>query len=251
MQAVIELARTARERRTKPLKTPLAEIVVYQPDKQYVDDLKSLETYITTEMNLKQITYKMEKASQIIKLRAVPDQKRLGARLRKEMGPVLAAVKMLGTTDIENFEKTGTMTVAGHVLDTEDVKVVREFAGDTTQYESAYDDTVLIVLNVKEDPLLEREGTMRSVVNKVQRLRKAAGLSPIDKDVIVYYSVSSDDQNGKTVLAVIAEFLDKIQVETNSTLMPMPSEEVKGVIESSSSKVNEAKFELKLVRKTQ
>lgn len=93
MQAVIELGRVARERRTKPFKTPLSEIIVYQQDKQYVDDLKSLESYIISEMNVKQITYKMETASQIIKLRAVPDQKRLGTRLRKDMGAVLNAVK--------------------------------------------------------------------------------------------------------------------------------------------------------------
>lgn len=92
---------------------------------------------------------------------------------------------------------------------------------------------------------------MRVVVNRVQRLRKAAGLSPIDKDVVVYYSVNPAEQNGKVVLDVISEYLDKIQSETNSVLAPMPNPEPKDVIESGSSKVNEARFELKLVRKTQ
>jgi len=59
MQAVIELGRVARERRTKPIKTPLAEIIVYQQDKQYVEDIKCLESYITSELNIKQITYQM------------------------------------------------------------------------------------------------------------------------------------------------------------------------------------------------
>jgi len=84
MQTVIELARVARERRTKPLKTPLAEIVVYQQDATYVQDLKRLESYILSEMNIKQVTYKAEAATGIIKLKVKPDQRRLGQRLRTE-----------------------------------------------------------------------------------------------------------------------------------------------------------------------
>jgi len=190
----------------------------------------------------------VEAASQVVKLRAVPDQRRLGQRLRKEMGAVLNALKGMSTTDLEVFEKNGSMTVLNHLLDSEDVKLVREFVGDTTNFESAYDSTVLIVLNVKEDPLLEREGIMRAVVNRVQQLRKAAGLSPID-NVTVYYHVAAESESDKIVGEVLTEYMTKIQTETNTKLLPLPSTgEIANVVESSSSKVHEVKFELKLVK---
>jgi len=167
------------------------------------------------------------------------------------MAPVLAAIKELSNDDLEKFEKTGSMTVAGQVLDSNDVKLVREFVGDKNTFESAYDSTVLIVLNVKEDPQLLREGIMRAMINRVQRLRKAAGLSPIDKDILVYYNVvPSDTANGKLVSDVLKEFLDKVQSETNSTLTPLPAEGVTAGVLESASKVHEVRFELKLTRKT-
>ena len=52
MQRVIELARTLRERRAKPLKQPLARLVVVHPDPGFLADLDGrLRAYILSEVS--------------------------------------------------------------------------------------------------------------------------------------------------------------------------------------------------------
>jgi len=141
------------------------------------------------------------------------------------------------------------MTIKGHTLDALDVPLVREFSGDTTRYESAYDSDVLIVLDLKEDPALEREGLMRTVVNRVQRLRKAAGLAATDSNIVVYYTLP-DSSEGKAVVVAINEHLQKIETETHTKLVSGTAPAAEHVLDSSSSEVNDAKFDLQLVRKS-
>lgn len=46
MRSVIDLGRYIREQKNLPLKTPLRELIVINPDVQYRDDIRSLEGYI-------------------------------------------------------------------------------------------------------------------------------------------------------------------------------------------------------------
>ena len=52
MQQVIELSRTLRERRAKPLKQPLAKLIVIHPDRGLLADLEGrLRSYIISEVS--------------------------------------------------------------------------------------------------------------------------------------------------------------------------------------------------------
>ena len=46
MRSVIDLGRYIREQKNLPLKTPLRELIVINPDPQFREDVKSLEGYI-------------------------------------------------------------------------------------------------------------------------------------------------------------------------------------------------------------
>lgn len=72
---------------------------------------------------------------------------------------------------------------------------------------------MLILLDIKKYPELEQEGLAREVINRVQRLRKKAGLLPTD-DIYMYYRITNDPDNElKTVMdsqtAVIVKVLKK------------------------------------------
>ena len=84
MQAVIELGRVLRDRKTMPLKYPLPELVVIHKDQQYLDDVNSLKSYVLDELNIKKLTTSSEKADYNVTLRAEPDHKTLGFRLKGE-----------------------------------------------------------------------------------------------------------------------------------------------------------------------
>ena len=49
LQTVIELTRTIRERNTLPLRVPLKELVIYNADQEYLDDIKALSSYVEEE----------------------------------------------------------------------------------------------------------------------------------------------------------------------------------------------------------
>ena len=82
MQAVIELGRVLRDRKTMPLKYPLPELVVIHQDQQYLDDVASLQSYVLEELNIKHLTMSSQKTDYNVTLRAEPDHKTLGARLK-------------------------------------------------------------------------------------------------------------------------------------------------------------------------
>ena len=86
--------------------------------------------------------------------------------------------------------------IEGVVFTEEEVKVHRAFNGDTKTQEAMWEKDLLILLDCERDQTLIQKGICREVNNRVQKLRKSAGLKVSD-DVVVYYSY--DDDNHKNV----------------------------------------------------
>jgi len=253
MQAVIELGRLARERRRRPLKQPLLEFVVYQSNQEFLDDVKALENYILDELNVRSLTLKLEKGGAAIALKAVPDQKRLGQRFRGDRRKMEEAISKLSHPMLESFEASGEVKVEGHVLTKEDITLVREFTGDTSTYEAAWNEQVLTVLHVSPGEELELEGHMREVQNRVQRLRKAASLQSGDSRVItVYWALSHAQSKEATdsagaVRRAIALHLNELQKKTKSVLVEGAVPQGSQVLQQGTSKVNNVDFTVSLV----
>lgn len=53
---------------------------------------------------------------------------------------------------------------------------------------------MLVLLDVQRYPELEQEGVAREVINRVQRLRKKAGLLPTD-EINMYYRLTNDPEH--------------------------------------------------------
>lgn len=75
MQAVVELGRVMRDRRTLPVKYPVSEIIVIHKDKKCLDAIKSLEDFILSELNVRKLTLSSDKEKYGVTLRAEPDHK--------------------------------------------------------------------------------------------------------------------------------------------------------------------------------
>lgn len=190
MQKVIELARIIRDRHAKPVKTPLRELTVVHPDDDFLSDLVGdLKEYVTEEINVRTIS-SCNDPSKFANVRAEPDWASLGKRLGKDMGRVAKAVKGMGESDISMFESSGSISLEGHVLCTGDIKVVRDFkqpAGTSSEeIDAAGDGDVLVVLDLVPDESLVMAGLAREMVNRIQKMRKAAGLTITDR-VDVYH----------------------------------------------------------------
>ncbi|XP_031488181.1 isoleucine--tRNA ligase, cytoplasmic [Nymphaea colorata] len=197
MMTVIDLARNIRERHNKPLKTPLKEMVVVHPDTGFLEDITGkLREYVMEELNVRSVVPCSDPLT-YASLRAEPEYSVLGKRLGKAMGVVAKEIKAMSQADILAFEKSGGVTFAGHRLELSDIKVVREFKrpANTTEKEidAAGDGDVLVVLDLRPDESLFESGVAREVINRVQKLRKKAGLEPTDT-VEVYYEPCDENK---------------------------------------------------------
>jgi len=182
MATVIELARVIRERHSRGVKTPLRRLTVVHPDQDFLADLSGeLAAYVTEEVNVQSLTCTDDVAAHA-NVRCEPNWAALGKRLGKSMGAVAAALKALSPAAIAQFEAEGRMQAGGVELAAGDVTVVREFkppAGGEA-VDAAGDGDVLVILTLDVDEELAGAGLAREAAARVQKGRKAAGLSAGD-----------------------------------------------------------------------
>ncbi|KAI9708879.1 MAG: isoleucine--tRNA ligase [Chrysothrix sp. TS-e1954] len=195
MQRVIELARWCREQRTIGLKQPLKSVVVIHPDPTYLDDIKQLSTFITEELNIRDLILSSDEDKYNVQYTASADWPTLGKKLKKDAQTVKKALPSVPSSAIKDFVSTGSITVDGIALSREDLVIKRSLPVSETSKDllTATDDSVLIILDCAIYPSLLEEGLAREIINRVQRLRKKAGLVPTD-DVKMEYRVLRDPE---------------------------------------------------------
>lgn len=196
MQRVIDLARVSRERRTIGLKTPLKTLVVINHDQQYLDDIKSLENYICEELNVRDLVLTTDEAKYNVVYSATADWPVLGKKLKKDMARVKKGLPKLTSTDVQEYVKQKFILIDGIRLEEGDLVVRRGVPEDESSknLEINTDSDVLTLLDTEPHPELAEEGLAREIINRVQRLRKKAGLQPTD-DIKMEYEVLSDADN--------------------------------------------------------
>lgn len=249
MQTVVELGRVIRDRRTLPMKYPLKEVVVIHKDPSVLQDVTSLQNYIKEELNVRTVTVTSDKCKYGVMLRAEPDHKVLGLRLKGAFKTILAAIKDLTDDQLVAFQQTGQIEVAGHQLSTEDLRLIYVFdktSDDTpNQYEAHSDNNILVLLDVSPEESMFDEGLAREVMNRVQRLRKKAKLMPSD-DITIFY------KTGGTLTNVIVEFRDFIFATIKQPMVPFtvspPSGSGINVIATDTTKIKDDDLELVLVQ---
>ncbi|EJP60715.1 isoleucyl-tRNA synthetase [Beauveria bassiana ARSEF 2860] len=196
MQKVIELARVSRERRSIGLKTPLKTLVVLHHDQQYLDDAKSLEDYITEELNIRDLVLTSDEGKYGVQYSVTADWPVLGKKLKKDMARVKKALSSLTSEQCQGYVRDKEILVDGIKLEEGDLVVRRGVKEDETAktWETNTDSDVLTLLDVHVYEGLAQEGLAREVINRVQKLRKKAGLQQTD-DVKMEYQMLSDPES--------------------------------------------------------
>lgn len=216
MQAVIELGRVVRDRKAMPIKHPLPEVIVIQK-KEYLADIKSLENFILGELNVRTLTLSSNKQKYGVTMRAEPDHKILGARLKNDFKEVMQLLKQLTDAQIEEGLKRGTFQIKDHEILVEEVRIIFEFSGsDSEKFEAHSDNEVLILMDMVPDKELIEEGIAREIINRVQKLKKKAQLIPTDP-VGVYFTCSD---SASKVQSVAISHREYIETAIKSTFNP-------------------------------
>lgn len=255
MQKVIEMARISRERRSIGLKSPLKSLVVIHQDQQYLDDVKSLEGYILEELNVQTLVLSSDEDKYNVQYSVTADWPTLGKKLKKDAQKVKKALPSLTSDDVKRFVSEKKILVDGIELVEGDLVVKRGVKEDdgSQGLEPNADNDVLTILDANLYPELAEQGLGREIVNRLQRLRKKAGLVPTD-DVKMEYAVLADpDQVG-----IDKAFESQSQVIEKAVRRPLekhvgadgkaPSGDEAGMILQEEQEVQNATFLLRLLK---
>lgn len=91
-----------------------------------------------------------------------------------------------------DFIKTRKMVIEGVELTDENLQVSRYFDdAQSSQYEASFDREAVVIMDIIMDKTLIEEGLAREIMNRIQRLRKKAGLVQTDS-VEYYYRLEKD-----------------------------------------------------------
>lgn len=203
MQELILLGRQKRNQTGIKVKTPMQSLTIIHQDQSLLDGISKLESYIKTELNIKDIKYSTEE-EKYIKLYAKPNSRVLGKRLGKSFGKFMGLIKNIDSKTLKEFESTGTMTLEGELLGPDDIFVYREPKEGAEVLSNRW---ITIDMDTKLTPQLINEGLAREVVNRIQKSRKDLNFNVDDR---IQIKVKSSDE----LRAVIEGFLDYIKKET-------------------------------------
>lgn len=267
MQAVIELTRNIRERNNLSfkvsvtrgreidiiyklfVKVPLKELLVFHPDPQYLSDVESLQRYVESELNVRDVVLTSDETLSGVRYRAVADWPVLGRKLRKDLGKVKNALPNVSSDDVKAYVNTGKLYVDGIELVAGDLTIQRYLelpSGAEGRYGTHTDNDVVVRLDIQVHPDLQGEWLARELTNRVQKLRKKAGLQATD-DVDVYYKF--EDGTGGELIAALAEHSDIIKKTIGSLPKDLSERQEGDAVIEEEQEVADVKFLLCLVRK--
>tara|TARA_B100001778_G_C18585578_1_gene629678 strand:- start:311 stop:2071 length:1761 start_codon:yes stop_codon:yes gene_type:complete len=206
MQSIIEMGRVIRERRNKPIKLPLSRALIVHSDERFLNSLSAhLTEYVKSELNIQNLEITNE-ASKYISRKAQPNFATLGKRAGKRMKSLKSKVENFSDAEIERLRVVGEIEVDGMKLGADDVLTKYEFNRKLGDDEDAICDAdgLMLCLNLDVDQTLQDEGLAREVVNRVQKLRKSAGLFVHDA-IDIFYRVEGGPPDAKTdILRILA-----------------------------------------------
>jgi len=226
----------------------LKELLVFHHEKEYLDDVRSLQRYIQSELNVRDVVVTSEEITAGVRYRAVADWAVLGRKLRSNLGKVKNALPGLSSDEVRSYTQTGRLTVAGIELVEGDLVVQRyiELPEGEGSYATQTDNDVVVRLDIQVHPELAGEWLARELISRVQKLRKKAGLQATD-DVEVYYRF--EEGAGAELRNAMGEHAEVIERTVRSVPADVSERRAaSNVIIEEEQEVAETKFLLSLVR---
>lgn len=227
----------------------MKELLVFHPDPQYFADVKPLQRYIESELNVRDVVFSSDESLSGVRYRAVADWAILGRKLRKDLGRVKAALPNVTSDAVREYISTGKLTVDGIELVAGDLTVQRYLELPSSaegQYATHTDTDVVVRLDIQVHADLQGEWLARELTNRVQKLRKKAGLQATD-DVEIFYRF--DEGEGGDLRTAITEYTDIIRKTVGN--VPVDVKERKAgapVLIEEEQEVADVKFMLYLAR---
>jgi isoleucyl-tRNA synthetase len=200
---VVELGRGSRKESGTRTRQPLKRLVALGLNKKEREMLKNIEGIVLEEINVKELTFD-DRESLYFEYRAEPDFKKIGPRFGGKAKAVAEAIKSLQGEKVAELNKTGDIRLdldSGSVtVKSEDVKIK---LNSRDGFSVMADGQLKVALDLSLDDELLAEGNARELVNKIQNLRKSAGLEVTDRVALGV----SDNPESRRALSRFGEYV--------------------------------------------
>ncbi len=153
----------------------------------------------------------------LVHLSAKANFRKLGPTLGSEMQTVAAGIAALGADDLAGILDGGSVEVAGHVIDLDDL-IVERAPVEGVIVETGADFACALDTTLDDDLVLE--GVAREIVSRVQKLRREAGLDVVDRISLTWHSPDPE------VVAAFDTHHDVIAGEVLATSVSAASAEI-------------------------
>ncbi|WP_430614781.1 isoleucine--tRNA ligase [Flavobacterium sp. JP2137] len=221
-QTVSSLVLSLRKKEMIKVRQPLQKVMIPVLDELQREELMAVSDLIMAEVNVKEIEL-IDDASGVLVKQIKPNFKTLGPRFGKDMGLIASKIQAFSSADISEIEKNGNIYVQlaenSIILTLSDVEITSQ---DIEGWLVANSDGITVALDITITEELRKEGIARELINRIQNLRKDAGLEVTDKIKVVL-------QDQTTIKAAVLDNEDYIKSETLTHTLEFVSEVVDGV----------------------
>jgi isoleucyl-tRNA synthetase len=206
-QRICSLALSIRKKEKIRVRQPLQKILLPILDASFIAQIDDVKDLILSEINVKELEYVLD-SSGLLKKKAKPNFKTLGAKMGKDMKIAADFIQNLSHDAINDIEKNGSFQIKvesiTYELTADDMLILTE---DIEGWKVANDEDITVALDVNLNPSLIAEGTARDLVNRIQNIRK-------DKDFNVTDRINITIEEHDAIKLSIEKFAAYIQEET-------------------------------------
>lgn len=215
-QKITSMVLALRRKVNIKVRQPLQSIMIpaaSAEQKLYIEAVKDL---IMNEVNVKDLTFVEGNGVLVKKVKC--NFRTMGKKFGKLMKGIAAQMAELSQEDIEKLETSGSLelTVDGEkvVVDVADVEIISE---DIPGWLVSNEGNLTVALEVELTDELRREGMARELINRIQNLRKDAGLEITDRiSVVVEPNEETDAAIASFKEYICAQVLaDEIKIAPN------------------------------------
>jgi isoleucyl-tRNA synthetase len=219
-QTISSLVLSLRKREKTKVRQPLQKILIPVLDAQTRLQITSVQAFILTEVNVKTLEF-IDDTSGIITKKVKPNFKLLGARLGSKMKIGKETIENLTQQQINTLEQNNVLNITldneNFELNIAEVEILNE---DIKGWLIASEGKTTVALDINITHDLRNEGIARELINRLQNLRKEAGLEVMDKINVEIFIHNTEFIQAITQFDayICAEILaDYIKVNANAT----------------------------------